>query len=76
MNEQLVNFARQELKNGLAQLPLSNKTMFKRMYSYKNLDLDINAVVDNIPEEKLDLAIRQVKQTIDKRAANKIREES
>jgi hypothetical protein len=76
MNKQLSNFARQKLKDGLAQLPLSNQTMFKRIYSHKNLDLDINTVVDNIPEEKLDWAMQQVQRTIDKIAANKIREES
>ena len=66
MNEQLKAFARRALKEGLAQLPESNRLLFKRMYSHKNLEADINDVVDGMPEEKLDWAMQQVERSLDK----------
>ena len=66
MNNQLQEFARTELKNGLAKLPEKNQLLFKRMYSHENLDLDINTVVDSMPEDKLDWAMQQVQRTLDK----------
>lgn len=66
MNNQLQEIARQTLKDGLAQLPESSCMFFKRMYSHKNLDLDINAVVDKMPEDKLDWAMQQVQKTLEK----------
>ena len=68
MNEQLQNFARTELKNGLARLPESHHLMFKRMYSHKNLEASINDVVNAMPEDKLDWAMQQVQRSIDKLA--------
>jgi hypothetical protein len=67
MNEQLKNFAREELKRGLAQLPEPNQRLFKRMYSHNNLELPIDEVVDKMPEDKLDWAMQQVKNTLVKR---------
>ena len=40
--------------------------MFKRMYAKGNLDMNINDVVDNMPEEKLDWAMQQVERTLSK----------
>jgi ATP-dependent Zn protease len=67
MNQQLQDFARQSLKDGLAQLPEENQMFFKRMYSHKNLDAPIAQVVDSMPPEKLDWAMEQVRRTIEKR---------
>jgi len=64
MNKQLADFAREELKKGLAQLPESNQLMFRRMYSHKNLDADINEVVDKMPNDKLDWAMQQVESSL------------
>ncbi len=64
MNETLQKCARSELKKGLAKLPKARQLLFKRMYSHKNLDADINDVVDNIPEDKLDTALQQVERTL------------
>ena len=36
------------------------------MYSHKDLDKDINEVVDQIPDEKLDWAMQQIQRTLDK----------
>ena len=65
MNDELQLFARNELKEGLALCTEAQRLIFKRMYSHENLDLDINDAVDNMPEEKLDLAMVQVQRTID-----------
>jgi len=64
MNENLVEFARNQLKEGLRQLSDGWQFMFKRMYSHKNLDLDIETVVDNMPEDKLDFAMTQVENSL------------
>ena len=66
MNEQLQNYARNQIKEGLALLPEKNHHVFKRLYSHENLDANVNDVVDSIPEEKLDWAMQQVQRTIDK----------
>ncbi len=66
MNNQLQDFARQTLKSGLAQLPESNHMLFKRMYSHKNLNANIDYVVDSIDEEQLDWAMQQVQRSLDK----------
>lgn len=65
MNKQLQDFARSTLKQGLNKLPEINQTIFKRMYSHKNIDADINDVVDSMPVEKLSWAMEQVQRTID-----------
>jgi len=65
MNNQIQDFARQTLKDGLANLPESNCMLFKRMYPHENLDATIEEVVDNMPEEKLDWAMQQVQRSLD-----------
>lgn len=69
MNEQLQQFARETLKEGLAKLPEDNQKMFKRMYSPENLEADINEVVDNVPVDRLDWAMQQVARTVQEHAA-------
>lgn len=66
MNEQLQNYARTQLKEGLSQCTEAQRLMFKRMYSHGNLSLDINGVVDAMPADKLDWAMRQVETTLRK----------
>jgi len=66
MNDQLQNFARISLKVGLSKLPETWQYKFKQMYSHGNLDANINDVVDNMPEEKLDWAMQQVNTSIKK----------
>ncbi len=67
MNNQLQQFARETLKKGLAECTEGEQRIFKRMYSYKNLELPIDEVVDGIDEEKLDWAMKQVQATLDKK---------
>jgi len=64
MNKQLEDFARQTLKDGLAQLPDRNQLIFKCMYSHKNLELPIDEVVDKMKVENLDWAMQQVERSI------------
>ena len=66
MNNQLQEFARQSLKDGLVKLPENWQMMFKRMYSPNNLETDLNDVIDNIPDDKLDWAMQQVQKSIEK----------
>ncbi len=64
MNHQLQKFARDTLKEGLNQLPSSNRLFFKQMYSPKDLEKSIEDVVDAMLESELDLAMDQVHRTL------------
>ena len=64
MNDQLQNYARKELKAGLALCSESQQFLFKRMYSHGNLDLPIDEVVDSIEVDRLDWAMEQVRRTL------------
>lgn len=67
MNQQLQDFARATLRDGLSKLSEREHLLFKRMYSHKDLTLDINKVVDNMPESKLDWAMQQVRNSLEKK---------
>lgn len=71
MNKELSDFARQKLKDGLAQCTDEQVYMFKRMYSHKNLELPINDVVASMPDEKLDWAMQQVSRTLEKQTQSR-----
>lgn len=66
MNKTVSNFTKQQIKEGLKQLPDDWQMMFKRMYAHNNLDCDIETVVDNVPDEKLDWALSQVENSLKK----------
>ncbi len=66
MNITVEQFTRDEIKKGMKLLPESWSLMFKRMYSHKNLDADINDVIDLMPSDKLDRALSQVENSITK----------
>lgn len=66
MNKSISDFTRQQIKEGLKQLPDNWQMMFKRMYSHNNLDCDIVTVVNNMPDEKLDWALSQVENSLKK----------
>lgn len=65
-NDSIIEFARDSIKQGLAQLEEKHHTLFKRMYSHDDLSRDIYDVVDAIPVEKLDNALSQVERTLKK----------
>jgi hypothetical protein len=73
MNEQLQNYAREEIKKGLVLLPESWQHTFKRMYSFDNLTKNINDVVDDMPQDKLDWAMQQVKSSLRKQKDSEIK---
>ena len=67
MNNQLEDYTRQKIKEGLLKLPKDCQKFFKRMYSSQNLELPVNEVVDNMPGEKLGWALTQVKNTLNRK---------
>lgn len=66
MNQRLQTYAKRFIKDGLALLPDDWVMKFKRIYSPSNLDLHFNEVVDRIPDDKLDLAMTHVENSINK----------
>ena len=74
MNKQFQDFARAELKAGLASLPEDNHRNFKLMYARDNgkrsvadaVAMPITDVVDCMPQEQLDWAMQQVQASLDK----------
>jgi len=66
MHHKIELFVRTEIKSGLTKCTAAEQHMFMRMYSHKDLDKDINVVVDNMSTEKLDCALGQVERTVAK----------
>lgn len=74
MNQQLQDFARQELNDGLAKLPDAWQRTFKLMYARQNgkrsvddaCAMSIEDVVKEVPVTHLDLAMTQVQANLRK----------
>lgn len=74
MNEQLQNYARTALLDGLQQLPESHQEFFKLMYGRDDgrrsvedaKAMPIEDVVSQMPDNKLDWAMQQVQNSINK----------
>jgi len=64
MNEELVTYARKYLKENISKCTDGEIHVFKMMYSPVHPDHSIDKVVDNMPDEKLDWAMSQVKNTL------------
>ena len=64
MNEQMEEFARSKILEGLKKLPESNQLLFKRMYSHKNLDASIEDAVRDMAEDRLGTAMDQIGRTL------------
>ena len=69
MIELLEKYARRVIKEGLKRCTDRQQMLFKRMYARGNLDKPIDAVVDDMPIEKLDCAMDQVSRTLAKNVA-------
>ena len=67
MNVYLETFARDFLKNGLAECTDSERHLFKRMYSPDDLEKPIDQVVDDMDPKKLDWAMIQLENTLKKK---------
>lgn len=63
MNEQIQEFCRSTLKNGVEKLTDEQKKVFALMYSHKNPDLPLSTIIDRIHESKLDWAMQQISNT-------------
>jgi len=68
MNDQIQEFARQTLKDGLAKCTDGQRRLFRQMYSPKDLTCPIGDAVDRMNAETLDWAMRQVESTLEKNA--------
>ena len=66
MNKALAGFAREQIKKNIVICSEGAICLFKRMYSHDNLDREINEVVDNMPDEDLDVAMMQVQNSLSK----------
>ena len=66
-NTTLNNITRKMLKHLLEKCTNSQQLLFKRMYSHDNLELNINEVVDNMDDDKLEWAFTQVEKTLNKK---------
>jgi len=64
MNKYIQKFVRDTLKRDLFWCTPEQQMIFKRMYAFKNIEWCIHKVVDNMPSDKLDWAMQQVKQTL------------
>jgi len=66
MNEELATFARKFLKENIQKLSEGHHRVFRQMYSADNPDLAIDKVIDKMPDNKLDWAMSQVKNSLPK----------
>ncbi len=64
MNNTISSFAKQTLKSKIAQCTEPQQQVFKRMYSHKDLSLDLNTIVDNMSDDQIDRGLSQVERTI------------
>lgn len=75
MNQQLQNFARQQIKDGLELMAPEQLRVFALMYGRKGgqrsvedaVAMPLHAIVDEIAPEKLDWAMQQVTRTLEKK---------
>jgi hypothetical protein len=65
-NPTLISAARIILKDLLSKCTEDQQMLFKRMYSHQNLELPINDAVDQMDPDKMDWAITQCEQTVNK----------
>lgn len=63
MNEQLQDYARKTIKEGLAKLTEQSRKVFAKTYGYPGLN-SIDEIVDNMSADKLDGAMTQVSSSL------------
>lgn len=64
MNNRIIKFCKDYLKENISKCSERQQLIFKRMYANKKLDLDIDLVIDKIPDDKLSWAMEQIDNTI------------
>lgn len=55
------------IKNELSKLEDKHRLLFMKMYSHKDLNANIDHVVDSIHVDKLNWVVKQIENTIDMR---------
>ncbi|MEJ2294088.1 MAG: hypothetical protein P8Y23_04910 [Candidatus Lokiarchaeota archaeon] len=65
MNKNIQDFARNYIKDGLKKLPERCTVLFKKMYANGCMTLDIETVVNKMPDSKLDWAMQQIERSIE-----------
>jgi len=84
MNKHLQDYARKQIKEWLFQLPEAHQRTFKLLYGRNNgkrtvedaASLNINDVVDMVPEDRLEWAMRQVESSLNKLKNGEVKNES
>ena len=67
MNKNALKFYKKEILEGLEKLPEDCQMKFKRMYSHSNLNKELKDIINDMPEDKLDWALTQVNNSINKK---------
>jgi len=67
MNEKLQEFARNTLKSNLAECTDAQRDIFARMYGRFGTNDTIDTVVDGMAADKLDWAMQQIENTLEKK---------
>jgi len=62
MNKRYVIFVKDSIKEGLEKCTDGQKNIFVRMYG--NGKTDLNEIVDNMNEDKIDWALTQIENTL------------
>jgi len=70
-NKTLIAAAKKILKELLPQCTPEEQLMFKRMYCHTNLQASPEEAIEQMNPEKMDWAITQVEQTLEKHKNNK-----
>ena len=65
-NERIIDFSRAEIIKGLNKCTVDQISIFKRTYSSNDLLKPINEIVNNMPVDKLDWALSQIDNTVEK----------
>jgi hypothetical protein len=69
-NQTLIKAAKEILKGLLSECTPGQQLMFKRMYSHKDLDIDINLAIDQMDPDKIDHAISQAERSVEENKKN------
>lgn len=67
MNKTLRDSAINLLKHLVPKLNTDELQLFKRIYSYSNMDLEIDIIIENIDDERISHAITLCENTINKK---------
>ena len=65
MNDTLQEYAREQIKAGLAKCTEGQRETFMRIYAGGRKDVRVEAVVEAMPASKLDWALTQVQRTLE-----------